>query len=497
MTTSATDPRAPTPPRSRHVNLGSAIAGAAAGAVAVMSGRLDLAILVVTVGSIPFLHAIGSRRPDVLVGLFVLAQPLEAFELRTPVTTVSVGNILLVVLLLTSVSSYRSMLRTSRVTQVATALLLGWLLMYPLRALHDPLGQVLRSSVTMASFVLVAVAGMAVARHPGALRAIALGAFGALMVLATAGILVNLGMAPTTLRYEPARNLLGFTSPFMRTYGLDVPVDAVSLLVPLCVPFLSVHVFDRHSSRVDRLFGILAIGLVGLASLLIFQGRGMLLQIAIAIALAGLLAVPGRYRIGVAIALGAALFVVAAWLITADQLSSGLRSGIGLYTIESILADPARFLMGVPEGEFYLEAARSLGLQEYAPADSAVHNFFLSTLVGGGLFAFILIVAFHALAIWVPFVHWRSAPSLASRAMLVAVVVVLVGLSIEPARAGIVGSWLVLGVAIGRGTIGKVSSQQLVNDSQAFEAGPVVRSAGSRFGVIRASTTNVHEAREP
>jgi hypothetical protein len=467
-----------------------------AGAVAVVSGRLDIAILAVTVGSIPVLYAIGSRRPDVLVALFVLAQPLEAFEVRTPMTTASVGNILLVVLLLTNVSSYRSMLRTSRVTQVATALLLGWLLMYPLRALHDPLGQVLRSLVTMTSFVLIAMAGMAIARHPRVLRAIALGAFGALMVLATAGILVNLGMAPTTLRYEPARNLLGFTSPFMRTYGLDVPVDAVSLLVPLSIPFLCVSVFDRNLSRVDRLRSILAICIVGLASLLIFQSRGMLLQIVIAIALAGLLAVPHRYRIGVAFALGAALVVVATRLITADQLSSGLRSGIGLYVIQSVLAEPARFLLGIPENAFYLEAARSIGLEIYAPTNGAVHNFFLSTLVGGGLIAFALIAAFHGVALLASLDQWRTTPSLDSRAMLVAVVVVLVGLSIEPARAGIVGSWLVLGVAIGRGTIGKVSSQQLVNDSEAFGSGTVVRSRGSRFGVIRRLTTSGHEARE-
>lgn len=456
------------PSRSTAVKVVSTIAGGVAGALAVVSGRPDIALLAVTVGWIPVLYAIGSRRPDVLVGLFVLAQPLEAFEVRTPITTVSVGNFLLAVLLLTNASSFRSMLRTSRVTQVATALLLGWLLMYPLRALHDPLGQVLRAAVTMASFVLVAVAGMAVARHPGTLRSIAVGAFGALMVLATAGILVNMGLAPMTVRTGAARDLFGITSPFLRTYGLNVPFDAVSFLIPLSAPYFCVRALDRHASRVGRVSSILAICLVGLASLLIFQGRGMLLQIATAIALAGLLAVPRRYRIVVAIAVGAALLVVAVWLITADQLSSGLRSGIGLYAIESILADPARFLMGVPEGEFYLEAARSLGLQEYAPADSAVHNFFLSTLVGGGLFAFILIVAFHALAIWVPFVHWRAAPSPASRAMLVAVVVVLVGLSIEPARAGIVGSWLVLGVAIGRGTIGNVSSQQHVDDSEGF-----------------------------
>lgn len=477
---SATD--TPTRRRSRPAHRRLAIAGTAAGAVALIAGRLDLAILALTTGSLPFLFATGSRRPDVLVGLFVLAQPLEALEVRTPITTVSVGNIVLVVLLVTNAASFRSMLRMSRLTQVATALLLGWLLMYPLRALHDPLGQVLRSLVTMTSFVLVAMAGMAIARHPRVLRAIALGAFGALMVLAVAGILVNLGIAPITHRFEPARNLLGFTSPFMRTYGLDVPIDAVSLLVPLCVPFLCVRALDRQSAAVDRWFAILAVCLIGFASLLIFQGRGMLLQIAISIALAGLLAVPNRHRIGVAIAVGAALAVVATRLISADELSSGLRSGIGLYAIQSVLLEPARFLVGIPENAFYLEAARSLGLETYAPADGAVHNFFLSTLVGGGLIAFALIAVFHGVALLVAFGRWRIDPSPDARATLVAVVVVLVGLSIEPARAGIVGSWLILGVAIGRGTIGDVSSQQRLDHSDGIALG---RARGGGFGATR------------
>lgn len=420
--------------------------------IAFVSGRPDVALIALVVAVLPTLASLGRTRPEVLAGLFVLAQPLEAFEVGTPVTTISVGNLLLAVLVLTNLSSIWLILRTSRVAQVAAALLLGWLFLYPLRAIHDPPGQVLRTTVTMASFVLVAAAGLAVARRPGILRAVAFGSVGALMVLAAVGILVNMGLAPMTLRTGGARDLFGFTSPFMRTYGLDVPFDAVSLLVPLSVPFLCVRAIDRETNLSSRAWSVVAVCLVGLASLLIFQGRGMLLQIAVSLAIAVVLAVPRRYRIGAALALGLLVVVVAVRLINADQLSSGLRGGIDLYAIRSVVADPARFILGVQENAFYSQAAAAIGLQEYAPADSVVHNFFLSTLIGGGLIAFALITAFHAVAVWAPFNRWRIAPTLNSRAMLVAVAVVMIGLSIEPARAGIVGSWLILGVAIGRGT---------------------------------------------
>lgn len=438
-------PRAPGP-----VMLGLGIVGVLAGVLAVASGRPDVALVAITLGLIPVLHVVGVHRPDVLVGLFVLAQPLEAFEVPTPFTTVSVGNALLVVLLLSNYSSLPSILRASRVAQIAAAILVAWLLMYPLRAVHDPIGQVMRTAVTMASFAVVAAVGVAVAPHARVLRAIALGAFGALMFLAAAGVLVNMGLAPMTERFEPPRNLLGFTSPLMRTYGLDVPVDAVSLLVPLCVPFLSVLALDRGSNPSSRMLSILGVSLVALASLMVFQGRGMLLQIAIAVALAGLLAVPRRYRTRLLAGMGSVLLLVALQLVLTDTKSTVLRGGINLLVIESVLADPLRFLLGVPEAEFYLDAARRIGLEEYVPAGTVVHNFFLSTLVGGGLISFALIVAFHALALWASIRRWRVAPTIDSRTMLVAAIVVIVGLSFEPARAGIVGSWLLLGIAIGR-----------------------------------------------
>ena len=437
---------------SSRVRLGFGVSGGLAALVAVAGGRADVALILLAVGMLPWLVVTGIRRPELLVTVFILVQPLKAFEVATPVTTISVGHILLAIIVLTNLPSIALVLRSSRVAQIAAALLVGWLLMYPLRAVHDPLSQVLRSTVTMSSFVLIAAAGLAIAPRPQALRALAIGSFGALMVLATAGVLVNLGVAPMTERYGAARELFGFTSPFIRTYGLNVPFDAVSLLVPLSVPYLSVRALDWSLTNYDRLRSILAVCLVGLASLLIFQGRGMLLEIAVSAAFAGVLALPGRYRGVAALALGVGLVVLAVRLINADQISSGLRGGIDLYAIQSVLADPARFVLGVSESALYLEGAKSVGLQDFAPADSVVHNFFLSALVGGGFAAFALITAFHGIGTWAAFMRWRVAPSLNSRTTLVAVTCALIGLSIEPARAGIVGSWLILGVAVGRGT---------------------------------------------
>jgi hypothetical protein len=294
-----------------------------------------------------------------------------------------------------------------------------------------------------------------------------LGATAALLVLAACGILASIGAidAPTRIGGS-ARQLLGFSSPFRRNYGLNVPFDSVALLVPLSVPWLLLTAVSAR--RRERVLATVSAGALLFAAAFVFQAREMLAQFAVA----GLMTVVVvRPRVGaiMAGALAPLLIAGAIKLATVDQTSSDVRIANTRYVVSTIVHSPQTFLAGSDENAFFLNSVKSspnlvAALRaSYGPPTSssyAIHNFFLSNLVAGGIAAFALTALMFSVVMHHALRAWQARPQLfASRALVVAGAVVLVTLLLEPVRANAVGNWLLAGVILGT-TVGEEATHR-------------------------------------
>jgi hypothetical protein len=322
-----------------------------------------------------------------------------------------------------------------------------------MRVIHTSVDMVMRGVITNASFVAIAIIGAALAESKHVLRSVAAGATVALGVLGGSGILVSLGYLPPPSRVTMARTLFGITSPFVRNYGLDVAFDGVALLIPLCVPLFAVTVLYRRERVVHRLVSLLLLAEITFVAWLVFQARGMLVDMGIALILSAWLT--GRRTLQ-ALATGTSILLVpiGAYLISSDEISSGLRTGAARAVFEQILANPVSLFVGSNQDLLYARGAELSGVAfaiSYEPGANVIHNLFLQNLAGGGFLAFLLVGSAYAVLLYHSVRLWFANKSdLESQVLLVAVVLVIFELNVEPVRANIVGSWLVMGLCLGR-----------------------------------------------
>lgn len=425
----------------------------AGGLTPFLSSSLRLVALMAALAILPLLLLLADRRPALAVGLFVAVQPLEAFEVATPLGTASVGILILLVLLVMHGDRFLLKLKQERALQFVSILLLLWMAAYPIRLAHEAAGSVGREMITISSFLAVAVVGASLSNEKNILKHISRGAMAALVVLGTLGILASLGLTPEPARITLPRELLGFRSPFSRNYGLDVVYDSVSLLFPLCVPFLSVRLMRPDLEFKARCSSLAGLAVVAFFAVLVFQARGMILGVMLGLGLSAFVTRPKLAPLLAALATPVMIFLVLQ-MVQADAVSSGLREASFIQVGRDILSSPLRFAAGVDEHQFYVRAAANAGFDNVVgmstSTSTSIHNIFLSNLVAGGYLAFFLITsAYLALVVHVTR-RWRANPRVFEhQVLLVAAVLVVFVISIEPVRAAVVGSWLVMGLALG------------------------------------------------
>jgi hypothetical protein len=384
--------------------------------------------------------------PLVLLGTFVFLQILEEYQYNTPAGSITLG--LFALGLLFAHSRFLDRLTKSGPLSLGFGLLVIWMATALLHVTYEPLGLAERDTIKAGSYLAVVAVAAGFATRSGAVRAAAIGAGAGLFLLGALGILASEGVIPyLASRHGGSREFFGMTMPFERNYGLTVGFDSVALLAPLAVAYCAVHIGRRRY----------AIGLLALAFLFttVFQARGLMLQVIIALAAIPLLRRAGRGWMMIPVV--AVVAFATAQLSSVDELSTTGRTAVQDRILADVRADPGSFLTGRDQFAYFLDAVRHAGGQALVDAFAGfetvpIHNFLLSNLVTGGWLAFLTLIGAYVTVLIVAFRRWRADRSdLISQTLLVAAVLVTFESAIEPVAANIAGLWLVFGFVLGRG----------------------------------------------
>jgi hypothetical protein len=376
-------------------------------------------------------------------------QALDWLRFDTSLASLSPRTVLIATLVLARLNAYGDMLRRRSDLWYVSAALAVWWLLSPLRASHSVVGESpLRGLVTDGAFIAVLLIGATFGSDAVALRSVARGAAAALLFLGLASLLVSVGWLDEPDRSAPGREIFGVQSPFLRNYGLDVPWDAVALLVPLCVPYYLLALLDlRSSTRARYEAGVVLVLLIS-AFGLFFQARGMVAQVLIAAVLMTILARRRALAVTSVLLAAVGIGLIGRLILDIDEISTNIRVRANGEALSTAFESISHVLVGADE-EIVMNAVLSepeLG-DATAGLSIAIHNVFLGDLVTGGILSFL------ALAVVVVYVGVRlilsdlTDPS--AKVLLVAFVLVLVEMNIEPLRANVIGSWLILGLALG------------------------------------------------
>ena len=245
-------------------------------------------------------------------------------------------------------------------------------------------------------------------------------------------------------------HLFGIPMPFIRSYGLNIGYDSAALLATIAVAYLAVARGSRPKLVLAVLFVIFVV---------VFQARGMVLQVVLATALIPILRFPRRALFIIPVVVLGLVLISARGSDAGTTISSQARQLTDAQTLDDLKHHPASFLEGRDADAYFRSALASggSGLVAAFPRFSTlpVHNFFLNNLVSGGFAAFLLISAAYVTMLWTAATRWRREPSdLTAQALLLAAILVSFESMIEPVSANIAGVWLVMGFVLGRGAQG-------------------------------------------
>jgi hypothetical protein len=392
-----------------------------------------------------------SRAPSVALGALPATQAADWIRVQTALASIAPRTVLIALLALQRSRAFASLLRARVDLRFVTGALGIWWLLAPLRSSHSTFDESpLRGLVTDGSFVAITFIAATFASDTSALRNVARGSASAILVLGLASLLVSVGWLAEPERTSPGREIFGIQSPFSRNYGFDVPWDAVALLVPLCVPYYLFILLDsRTGDRRSRIEAFAALGLLSLVITLLFQSRGMLAQLVIAGVAMSFLA--GRHILAFAGTAVLAVGVVAAAhaLVDVDAISTNIRLKTDVESIATTFGSVRTALTGVDEERVVgaVLADPALGGATASFSSVPIHNLFLGTLVTGGVVSLLALLSVVGYAGFRLLRSDLTQPS--TKILLVAFVLVVVEMNIEPLRANVIGAWLILGLALG------------------------------------------------
>lgn len=446
-------------------------------AIPLLNGDLKFLVALGALTAIPLALVIASRNPVACFGAMIAAQVLDGYQLATPLVTLSLRNLLTITMLVFTWRTFREETGGNPPLRIVSALFLVWFGLHVLQIRHLGVDEVTRIMFTQASFLMVAAIAAALSRRSRAYPTVASAAAAALLTLGVLGTLAGIGILPLPLRVQAERELLGIGSPIVRNYGLNVPFDAVSLLASVAIPYFMVR-FIRLKRGENPLAALAVIIALGMTILFVFQARGMVLQVLIA--LGATIWITGKKIRWILVPVGFVLLMQASIsLVTADTISSSLRSATSMVTVRSAWEDPAEFVLGADENRLIIEGAREAGWLaaiNQARGANIIHNLFLHYLASNGVISFLMILAAHLYVTRHAYRYWRRNPGdLQAQALLVAILLVMFELNIEPVRANVIGNWVIIGLIMGkrlrvggptRGAVGSVPNSDVAPSSR-------------------------------
>jgi hypothetical protein len=196
-----------------------------------------------------------------------------------------------------------------------------------------------------------------------------------------------------------------------------------------------------------RLAGLLALSVLTWFVVNLFQARGMLLQIVLAVATTLWLTRPISRFFIIPIGVWLAWHEIAAFL-SVDTISSQLRLSNYSGVFHIVFTQPGSLFFGRSETNVFDAEAARLGLSEATTVGTnAIHNAFLSQLVGGGWVSFLLFSAVFWLMLRRAWREWRlNRDDPVWTILLTASVLTIFEMMVETGRAQVVGNWIVLGL---------------------------------------------------
>jgi hypothetical protein len=417
-------------------------------AVAVVGAAPAALVVVVSLAAIPLILSATMRAPELVVGTVVFSQILEGLELQTPLGTLSLGIVALIVFLgqiLPQVLKTGSL----RGYRLGTACLAAYVAGQAFQVLHGDTGLAIRQLITASSFAAFAVLGLYIGDRRSHLAAAAVGAAAALLVLAALALGSNLGVVPFVTLGPHSREILGVTSPFFRSYGLEGVT--VGLLLPVCVPWLAMMTRSLSGLWLRAAFASV-LALIWLASLLLFQSRSMVLEVALGALLAWSLA-NRTFATGVLVlGVGAGAVLVTGLLLSTstDIVSNQLRAESYVTAVEYLINNPAVLLVGTNSEQFRLMVNESLTYSALIPAGAPTHNLLIETIVSGGVVSGLGLVALVIAPVLSTLRAARRVGRFSSHMVLVlsAVAIAVMEAMVTPSIANSAPFWVTLGFAV-------------------------------------------------
>lgn len=410
-------------------------------------------VTLVSLAALPVLWWLARVHPGLTFGVYLASQPLEAFEIQTPVGTLSAGIIVLTVLLLTCWRELIRIVESNNMVRATLLLCIIWTMFHILRAYHTPANEVLRQVLMLSSFTAMWCIGCWGGYNRLYLHACAGAALG-LMTMAALGVGASFGLVSLPSRVNESRTIFGVTSPLIRNFGLDLPYDATSLVASVAASGLAVVSF-KGTARRSRAMAVCSLGILLICSLLVFQSRGMVMQLMVG-SVGGVM-LSTRYKKTVVlltlVGLGLGVAPLYRSMYATDVVSSELRID-GVLTGLDILTSGIGWMPAGVSGDAILSAfmARSRWA-ELVPVGSRfqpIHNLPLHEFVSGGV-----LVGATFMAIWLTTLRsawrlWRTArEDVEAAGILLGVLMVSLVIVVEPVSSNAAGLWVLLGVVAG------------------------------------------------
>ena len=419
------------------------------GAAVAVAGISPIALdLVASLAAIPLIVWATFRAPALAVGLIVFAQIFDVFHLVTPIGSLSLGLVALVLFVGLRLSQIAATVALPGYRVVLVCLVL-YMAGQGLQFLHvDPgvAARLLLSGLQVVSFVIL---GVYVGTRPTFIAGAAVGAACGFLFLGALSLLSSLGIIPFLAGTSVARDILGVVSPFPRNEGLDQVNPGI--LLALCVSWLAMQA--RPTSGLSaRAICVAVLGLIMVVSLLLFQTRSMVLDVPLGVILVWILTdrsfraatlmvaccVPVVVMIGLSLANGS------------DPISTDLRSDSYVWAFSYFVGHPLTLLFGTDVDQFRVIMNASTTYGFLIPAGAPAHDLLIETIASGGFLSaaglMVLVIAPALRLIG----YARRAGRFSSQMALAlsAVSIAVVEASINPQVANAAAFWITLGCAV-------------------------------------------------
>lgn len=356
-------------------------------AVAIIGASPVNLVALASLAAIPLVVWGTVRVPELVVAFILFSQILEAFELQTPIGTLSPGIVALLVFLAQKLPQVMATV-SSPAYRLGIASLVAYVTGQAFQFLHGDAGLAARQMITASSFAAFVVLGMYIGTRRSHLGAAAIGAATGLVTLAGLALAGDLSIIPLPpAASSSAREILGVVTSFGRNLGLQTV--ALGLLLSSCVPWLALRI--RSPTRFwIRAVCITVLAFIWLAALFVFQIRSMVLEVPAGILLVWSLA-NRRFSTGVMLTgLSAAAVVVLGLYLSASTeatsaVSTQLRTESYVAALREFIGNPSVLLVGTDPREFHLMVNATLTYGSLIPASAPIHNLLIETILLGGV----------------------------------------------------------------------------------------------------------------